>query len=218
MNAYKLCRPPTRSGSSVLTVYRAVPNQIGLKPPNQPTYFSPPGQLKRLMEASGLGVDPPDDPAEMAAGALQCLAAGKPNVEKTWTELAFEAVRRRVAPGAPSRLTCVFTFADPFEALAFGERTAGAYMVCRATVPEGTTWWMADMDLFEIQYFPPNEEDVIQAYRNAESAAQNYWHGDQELHMAEILVGGSIVLQPNRISLMYLLQDLGMLSDRPPRG
>lgn len=195
-----------------------MPNHIGLKPPVQLTPLVPTGALPALMIASGLGIEPPTVPADAVASVIQALDSQAPYVEKTWTELAFEAVRRRVRPEAPSRLSCLFCFADPFEALALTERTAIAYMVCRAVTAENVPWVVVDMEGFEVQKLAPDGDSIVEAYRRAESLAESYWSSSGEMQTAEVLVAGPIVLQPQRISLMILLQDLGLLADRAPRA
>ncbi|MEX0754988.1 MAG: hypothetical protein WD556_07715 [Actinomycetota bacterium] len=133
------------------------------------------------------------------------------------TELAYESVRQQQAPEFPSRLNSLFAFLDPFEALDLTRETAKAYMVIRGTVPAGVRFGVVDMMRFNVVELGTSEEEVVSAYRAAEADAAKYW-GEDDMYLPEVLADGHVLLGPHQVSLVLLLQDLGLLADRPPRS
>lgn len=120
-----------------MDVYRNIENRAGLQPPIAVQRHAPVGVLRAMAATSGLGEEPPADLAQTAQHASGFKGEGRLFVEKIWTELAYESVRRKKAANAPSRFRCIWAFLDPFEAFSFTEHTAQPYMVCRARIPEG---------------------------------------------------------------------------------
>lgn len=99
--AYSLRRPNTRTGTGPVTVYRATSK------PNQPLLQSPIRWVRQQPAFGPLSENPNPEHAALLA------RVGSANIEKVWTELAYEAVRVDVAPDAPSRLDSLYAFADP---------------------------------------------------------------------------------------------------------
>jgi hypothetical protein len=132
-------------------------------------------------------------------------------VLKVWTELAYEAVRIRVRPTAPSRLESLFAFADPIEALSFTEETDTPKHVWRGEVDTGAPWVLVDMRAFSIPQLPvPGAAGFRAVWQQAEAQAMNYWQPTAVVGIAEILVGGPILLSA-RLRLLPLLRELGLL-------
>jgi hypothetical protein len=73
-----------------------------------------------------------------------------PNVDKVWTELAYESARARIAQALPSRLDSLYAYADPLEALSFTEVTGEPKAVWEGDVLAGAAWALVDVTEFEV--------------------------------------------------------------------
>lgn len=203
---YQLRRPPTRDGQGPLTVYRAI-STVG-----QPLLQQPMGWVRLQPAFQGLAVDS----TPLAAAAL--AAASVPNVEKVWTEMAYEAGRVAVAPNLPSRLGSLFCFADPLEALSFTEVAGEAKHVWEAEVQAGIPWALVDMSQFEV--VNPSTQDASgyqTAWDQAFRRASSYWAPDADVadvKVAEILIAGPAMLI-RRLELLPLLRELGLVEQAP---
>lgn len=144
-----------------------------------------------------------------AAAALQ--AAGVLEVEKVWTELAYESVRAAAARDWPSRLDSLFAFADPVEAFDFGYETLGVKQAWEGTVPDGVAWAQVDMSVFRVERVAAaTPAEFADAWQRAERGAHDYWSRSADPEVAEILVAGPIQLV-RRVTLTDLFRTLGIL-------
>jgi hypothetical protein len=196
---YELRRPAGREGVGPLEVFRAI------SPAPQARQQIPARYVASLDAYRALSANP----APEIAAALN--TAKVDSVLKVWTELAYEAVRIRVRPTAPSRLESLFAFADPIEALSFTEETDAPKHVWRGQVEAGAPWVVVDMSGFSVPQPPaPNAAGFRTVWRQAETQAMNYWQPGAVVGIAEILVGGPILLSA-RLRLLPLLRELGLL-------
>jgi hypothetical protein len=144
--------------------------------------------------------------------AAALLAAGVPQVTKVWTELAFEEVRKELSPDAPSRLNCLFAFADPLEALSFTETTGQGQQVWCGEVDTDVSWKLVDMSPFNV--VEPDQISAAgfrEAWDKAQAQASRYWNPGAQVDVAEILVAGSLTLL-ERVRLMPFLREAGLLA------
>jgi hypothetical protein len=150
-----------------------------------------------------------ETPTATVAAAL--LKAGVPLVAKVWSELAYEHVRARVAPEAPSRLTSVFACCDVYEAFSFTEETGEAKHVHRGMVPSGVRWQLVDMGSFRVAVPPtPDATGFEEAWNEASLAAERYWLTGIALpdiaFCAEVLVAGPVQLEAPPLRLLDMMR------------
>lgn len=197
---YELKRPSSAAGVGPLTVFRAISRD------KQPLLQAPRAWVTSLPAFHALSEA--SNP-EIAAPAL--VTSQVPAVAKIWTELAYEEVRKSVAPGSPSRLTSLFAFADPLEAFAFTEETGEAKTVYEGGVLDGVSWAVTDMSRFRM--VEPQENSpagFAQAWQEASVDAAAYWMPSGDFQMAEVLVEGGIQLI-RQLTLIPFLRDIGIV-------
>jgi len=196
---YKLQRPAKRAGTGPLTVYRST-NRSDLSTIQTPQRWVMSQPAYAILSAT---------PAASTAAQLQ--AAIHQHVPKIWTELAYEDVRRRLAPGAPSRLESLFAFADPVEAFSLEQVTNVDKAVWEAEVSIAAPWALVDMSHFEIGEYKSFDEAGFQdAWNNAADRASKYWMPGGTIATAEILVGGTIELK-RQLNLVDLFRHIGLI-------
>jgi len=205
LNMRPLVRPPTLSGVGPLEVFRAI------APVTQNLVQTPQRFVLSSNAHAGLVANP------TAATAAALHAAQVPSVIKVWTELAFESVRASIVPDAPSRLSSVYATADVYEAFSFTEITNGAHYVHRGVVQDGVPWRLVDMGSFEIVHPPTADEAGFEeAWKVALDKANRYWLKDRipasTPFFAEILVGGTVNLDPKPLRLLDVLEADGFIS------
>jgi hypothetical protein len=132
-------------------------------------------------------------------------------VEVAWAELAYEDIRRALAPSSVSRIGCTFGSLDPFEALSFRELSGIRYVVFPAVVPAGVRWTVADMDQYVRPTLHGSVSSAVEAYRLAQRHARNYWTGPIS-GRPEAIVGGPLVVRPSPIRLLDLMRRTGVLA------
>jgi hypothetical protein len=132
---YRLRRPAVRQGVGPLTVYRA----IALF--DQPRRQSPVRWVRGQHAFKALS----EDASPKIATAL--ARASVDDVNKVWTELAFEEARTRIAPDMPSRLDVLYAYSDPLEALSFTEVTGEPKAVWEGEVQNGVQWALVDVSV-----------------------------------------------------------------------
>lgn len=140
------------------------------------------------------------------------------NVDKVWTELAYESVRGAIAPSAPSRLTSVFTCADVFEAFSFTEETGAGKFVYRAEADETARWQLVDMGAFSVAHPRSVDDDGYRtSWDEAIASAERYWLTGSATpntpFMAEVLVEGAVVLTGDRLRLIDEMRRLALVED-----
>jgi hypothetical protein len=134
-------------------------------------------------------------PRDLDPGALARLRlrreeyARRPSLEKCVAEAVFERVRARVAPAAPSRLSCLFAAVDAESAARFAIRWLpdpefddhGFSDVGALRVRTGGAPWVAvDMSLFFLpEAIGDSETANERALERTTLRAERYWRGDR---------------------------------------
>jgi hypothetical protein len=113
---YTLPRTPQREGNGPLELYRAVlPDVASTLARRGVCRVEGSDLIRQVLTRTGLG---PEFPAYVPAAAeLAVRAVGRMDrrtVEMAWAELAYEEVRRALAPSSVSRIGCTFGSLDPF--------------------------------------------------------------------------------------------------------
>jgi len=195
-------RRPGLAGRGPIEVFRVIEPQSGPPPRQVPQ--------KWLLGQNAYRALQPDPRPETAVALVR---ANAPNVQKVWTEMAYEAVRTEIAPTAPPRFEAVFAFADPLEAISFPfQFNLGVpKWVYRGTVDETVPWRMVDMVSFSVvQPADTTTQGFADAWEVARRQAQGYWAPSDDVRIAEILVGGSVELTTAVVPLP-LLRELGVI-------
>ena len=201
---HRLQRPEERNGVGPIDVFRALAPQ-GVQPLSQvPQKWTRSRPAFQSLE--------PDARPEIAAAVRR---AEVPDVDKVWTELAYESVRTEVAPQLPSRLDALFCFADVFEAFSFTEVTDAGRPVFKGTVDDGVPWAVVDMARFAIVNPTSHEVDGYeQAWQTASLQARGYWAPGaiiDDLECAEVLVAGSVSIESAPLRLIPTMRSLGLI-------
>jgi hypothetical protein len=211
---YTLCRAAQREGTGPLALYRAIlPGVASTLVHRGLCGLKGSDLFRQALISTGLGLDPPADvpaAAKLAVGALGRM--DKITVEIAWAELAYEDVRRALAPSSVSRIGCSFGWLDPFEALSFRELSGIRYAVFPALVPAGVRWTAADMDQYVRPTLDGDVSSAVEAYRLAQRHARTYWTGPIRGRL-EVIVGGALVVRPNPVRLLDLMRRTGVLAD-----
>ena len=101
-------------------------------------------------------------------------------------EVALEAVRRAVKPGAPSRLDCVFACPSQSEAITFRDRFRPSHQIYSVSVASGVSAFIADYDVITNSIDGPFVDTFVdQAFR--------YWTATP-VGMREVLIGGEVTV------------------------
>ena len=133
-------------------------------------------------------------------------------VPKGWTELAFEHVRTKLRPEAPSRLACLFGMLDPLEAHAFLEEVGGGRALFVGSVEPEVPWSVVDMSHYSNDDPPAwTIEGLKDAWDRACSRARAYWTDTATPRTTEVLIGGAVRLRPDRWFLIDTFRQLGLV-------
>lgn len=180
-------------------MYRSIANT------NQPLLQQPVRWARSLPAFQALATNPtPPIAAALAAASVA-------DVDKVWTELAYESARVQVAPEMPSRLDALYAYADPLEALSFTEVTGEPKQVWEGNVQDRVPWAVVDMSAFKmVEPTNADEAGYQEAWDRAFEEAKMYWEPGDEVRIAEVLVAGSVLLS-RRLELIPLLRELGLV-------
>jgi hypothetical protein len=209
---YKLRRTPQRDGTGPLELYRAVlPDVASTLARRGVCRLEGSDLIRQALTRTGLGPEPPACVPTAAGLAVRALGRmNRKTVEIAWAELAYEDVRRALAPSSVSRIGCTFGSLDPFEALSFRELSGIRYVVFPALVPAGVRWTVADMDQYVRPTLDGDVSSAIEAYHLAHRHARNYWTGPIR-GRPEVIVGGPLVVRPEPVRLLALMRYTGVL-------
>lgn len=199
--AYRLSRPESIEGVGPLRVYRAI------SVVQQDLRQVPMRAVQSMSAYNALSQD-------MTPRAAVTLArASVAYVPKVWTELAYEEVRKQVAPGAPSRLTSVYACPDVFEAFSFTEETGTAQRVWAGDIESGVRWRLVDMSHFSVPPIQGDDEAAYaEAWDQAQQQAQSYWAAaSDQVSVGEILVDGALLLGGEQLRLIPEMRRLGLI-------
>ncbi len=181
-----------------MTVFRAITENVPLRQ-------TPQSWVRKQQSFPPLAETP------VPEKAVELHGAGTPQVEKVWTELAYETVRLEVAPELPPRLDSLFAFADPIEAFDFGYETLGVKQAWMGEVLDGVPWAQVDVGAFRVERVDETTvEEFRAAWERAAARAVQYWTPGEVPEIAEILVAGPIQLK-QRVTLTALFKTLGIL-------
>lgn len=109
----------------------------------------------------------------------------------------------------------MYATADVYEAFSFTELTNAAHHVHRGTVLEGVPWVLVDMGNFEtVQPQTVDEAGFEEAWATACEKAASYWlNGPPDApFFAEILVGGNVLLDPQPLRLLDVMESDGFIT------
>jgi hypothetical protein len=206
---YSIRQLPGRAGLGPVRVFRALPNAVGQR--HWPVDQTPQNFITSLPAFNAL-MNAVISGGDLAGAAAHLASQNIPMVEKSWTEVIFEAVRLQVVPDAPSRQTALWAFEDPLQAFALTEQTATAYRVFEAEVLDGVPWRVVDMSAFRVPQLASMGHDSFEAAEpELRVLADHYWLMDQPEPVREVLVGGAMRLTSPALDLLAWMRDAGLI-------